>query len=46
MKTEQLHMRISPELKEQLQKLADADNRSISNYLELLIRKEVEKKEG
>lgn len=45
-KTERLQIRITPELKEKLQALADAENRSISNYIENLIKIEVEKREG
>ena len=36
-KTERLNIRISPELKGQLQALADAENRTLSNYIEQLI---------
>ena len=42
-KTDRLHIRISPDLKAKLQALADAENRSISNYVENLIKKEIEK---
>lgn len=45
-KTERLNIRITPELKEKLEALADAENRSISNYIENLIIKELEKREG
>lgn len=45
-KTERLQIRITPELKEKLQALSDAENRSISNYIENLIKIEVEKREG
>lgn len=45
-KTERLQIRITPELKEKLEALADAENRSISNYIENLIKREVEKREG
>ena len=41
-KTERLQIRISPELKAQLQKLADEDGRTVSNYIEQLIKKAVE----
>ena len=41
-KTERLQIRITPELKEQLQQLAEADGRTVSNYVELLIKKAVE----
>ncbi len=44
MKTDRINIRISPELKQQLQALADAENRTISNYIESLIRRELEKK--
>lgn len=36
-KTERLNIRISPELKEQLQRLAEAEGRTVSNYIEQLI---------
>ena len=44
-KTERLQIRISPELKAQLQQLADADGRTVSNYIEQLIKAAVEKKQ-
>ena len=40
-KTERIYLRISPELKAQLQAAAEAENRSLSNYLEHLIRRAV-----
>ena len=43
-KTERLQIRITPELKAKLQTKADAENRTISNYIENLIRKDLEKK--
>lgn len=43
-KTEYLHIRISPETKEKLQKLAEAENRTVSNYIENLIIRELNKK--
>lgn len=46
MKTERLQIRITPELKEKLQELAAADGRSVSNYIETLIKQEIEKHEG
>lgn len=45
-KTERLQIRITPDLKEKLQALADAENRTISNYLENLIKAEIEKRGG
>lgn len=36
-KTERLQVRISAELKAQLQELAEADGRNVSNYIEKLI---------
>ena len=44
-KTDRLNIRISPELKEQLQALADAENRTLSNYIEQLIINAVNAKE-
>jgi predicted DNA-binding protein len=43
-KTDRIQIRISPELKEQLQKLAEAENRTVSNYIENLIIRELNKK--
>lgn len=43
-KTDRIQIRISPELKAQLQKLADAENRTVSNYIENLIIRELNKK--
>lgn len=37
-KTERLYIRLTPELKEQLQAAAEAEGRSISNYVERLIK--------
>jgi predicted DNA-binding protein len=37
-KTERLQIRITPELKAQLQKLAEAEGRTVSNYIEQLIK--------
>ena len=44
MKTERLQIRLTLELKAQLKKLADADGRNVSNYVENLIRREIENK--
>ena len=38
-KTERLQIRITPEMKEQLQELAAAENRTVSNYIECLVSK-------
>ena len=42
-KTERLEIRLTPELKEQLQAAAEAENRTITNYLENLIKQALEK---
>lgn len=42
-KTERLQIRISPEMKAKLQALADADNRTVSNFIECLINRELKK---
>ena len=44
-KTDRIQIRITPELKEQLQKLAEAENRTVSNYIENLIIRELKKGE-
>ena len=43
-KTDRLQIRITPELKEQLQRLAEADGRTVSNYVEQLIKAALESK--
>lgn len=40
-KTERLQIRITPELKTKLQALAQAENRTVSNYIENLIREKI-----
>lgn len=45
-KTERIYVRITPELKEQLQAAADAENRTITNYVENLIKQALKKDEG
>lgn len=40
-KTAPFSMRLDPELKEELQRLADADNRSLTNYVENWLRQHV-----
>lgn len=42
-KTERIYVRITPELKEQLQAAADAENRTITNYVENLIKQAIKK---
>lgn len=42
-KTDCLVIRITPELKAQLQVAAEADGRSVSNYVEMLIRSDLGK---
>lgn len=42
-KTETIRLRIAPELKKQLQKLAESENRTMSNYIENLIKQAVYK---
>lgn len=38
-KTDRLEVRLSPDLKEKLQSAAEKEGRSVSNYVENLIRK-------
>ena len=42
-KTERIYVRITPELKEQLQAAADVENRTITNYVENLIKQALKK---
>lgn len=42
-KTCSLTIRLTPELKEQLQRAAEAENRTVSNFLESLIKKAINK---
>lgn len=41
-KTERLQIRIDPEQKERLKELAAAENRSMSNYVEMLVQKAID----
>lgn len=45
-KTERLQLRVSAEMKERLERMAAADGRSVTNYIEQLIRREIERQEG
>ena len=45
-KTERINLRVTPEMKEQLQKIAAAENRSITNYIENLIIQALKKAEA
>lgn len=44
-KTERVNLRLTPEIKDKLQKAADAENRTLTNYIENIIIK-VLKEEG
>lgn len=41
LKTERLQIRITPDLKQLLQEQAEKENRSLSNYIEILIKNAV-----
>ena len=43
MKTERVNLRITPEMKEQLQLAADKEHRTLTNFVESLVIKEIEK---
>ena len=45
-KTERIDIRITPELKHQLQQAADAENRTVSNYIVNLIKKDLKERGG
>lgn len=36
-KTERVNLRLTPEMKEKLQKAADVENRTLTNYIENII---------
>lgn len=44
-KTERVNLRLTPEMKEKLQKAADAENRTLTNFIENIIIKAL-KEEG
>ena len=44
-KTLPLSHRLAPELKAKLQKLASADRRSLTNYVEIVLEKHIEAQE-
>lgn len=44
-KTASIQLRVEPELKDYLMAAAAAENRSITNYIETLLRSEMKKKE-
>lgn len=43
-KTERINIRIEPEVKEQLTRLAEEENRTVTNYIENLILREIKKR--
>lgn len=43
LKSEVLRLRITPELKEKVQAQAEAENRTLTNWLETLIKRELER---
>ena len=46
MKTERIGIRITKELKEELEKLAKKENRTFSNYIETLLIEHVKNRTG
>ena len=40
-KSEVIRLRVTPELKKQIQLLAESENRTVSNYIECLIKEDV-----
>lgn len=41
-KTDRIQIRVTPEQKEKLQELADADGRTVSNYILMLLQRQIE----
>lgn len=46
MKNDRLYLRINSDLKSQLEELAKKENRTLSNLIETILKKELKKKEG
>ena len=42
-KTELIHLRVSTELKEQLKTAAESENRTVTNYIENLVKQALKK---
>lgn len=42
-KSERVNLRLTPEMKEQLQRAADKEHRTLTNFVESLVIKEIEK---
>ena len=42
-KTERLQIRVTPEMKKKLQEAAEAEGRTLSNYVEQLVKKALDK---
>lgn len=45
-KSETIRLRVTPELKKQIQKLAESENRTMSNYIENLIKHAIQNKDA
>lgn len=45
-KTETIRLRVTPELKEKLRQAAEAENRTVSNYIENLIKQALSSYDG
>lgn len=41
-KSERIYIRLTPELKEQLKKAAEAEHRAVSNYIQCLIKRSLD----
>lgn len=44
MRTELIHIRTTPEIKEALRAAAEAEGRTVTNYIEWLLKKDLEQK--
>ena len=44
-KTERLYIRVTPELKEKIQKAAEAENRTISSWIETILKSKFEEED-
>jgi predicted transcriptional regulator len=45
-RTSPFSMRLPPDMKAKLQKMADRDRRSLTNYIEVVLQQHIEREEG
>lgn len=45
-KSDRIYIRLTPELKQKLQKAAEAEHRTVSNYIEYLVKRSLDASEN